>query len=70
MKKTLSAFAITLGLLATDSAFAQKISYEVAVPEPHTHYCEVKVTVEDAKKKHRFYLADLGTGFLLDKRIF
>jgi predicted metalloprotease with PDZ domain len=52
MKKTLSAFfAIALGLLST-SAFAQKISYEVAVPEPHTHYCEVKVTVEDAKKKH------------------
>jgi len=55
MKKSiyLSKSSILFVLLCfTSVAFSQKLSYTVAIPEPHTHYCEVEIKLEGVKKPY------------------
>ena len=43
---------LVLSILSSVLLQAAKISYEVAMPEPHTHYYEVKMKVSDYEKDH------------------
>lgn len=48
MKKTLLALLITM----TSILNAANISYEVSMPQPHTHYYEIKMKVEEHQKDY------------------
>ena len=48
MKKVL----LMISFISTVIANANTISYEVSMPEPHTHYYNVKMTISDYQKEH------------------
>jgi predicted metalloprotease with PDZ domain len=39
-------------LLLSCGVFAQKLSYTVHIPAPHTHYCQVEIRLEGVKKPY------------------